>query len=67
MELALFTGVPFVLAFALATPFLRQTLNKSAQTYLTAIVMGALFFGFLGYFHTFMTTPSCKQSNGCQH
>lgn len=50
MELALFTGVPFVLAFALATPFLRQTLNKSAQTYLTAIVMGALFFGFLGYF-----------------
>jgi len=50
MELAIFTGVPFILAFALATPFLRQTLNKTAQTYLTAIAMGVLFFGFLGYF-----------------
>ncbi len=57
MELALFTGVPFVLAFALATPFLRQTLNKSAQTYLTAIVMGVLFFGFLSFFPQIQENP----------
>jgi len=57
MELALFTGVPFVLAFALATPFLRQTLNKTVQTYLTAIAMGVLFFGFLGYFPHIQDSP----------
>ena len=47
MELALFTSVPFLLALLLAVPVARQTLNQSAQTWLTSLAMAGLFFGFL--------------------
>lgn len=49
MQLALLTAVPFLLAILLAIPIAQQNLHKSAQTYLTAIVIGVLFFVFLSY------------------
>ncbi len=49
MELALFTGVPFLLALLLAAPWIRKTFHQSAQTFLTTLVMAGLFFAFLGY------------------
>ena len=49
MLLAILTAVPFILAILLATPLAQQTLNKSIQTYLTSIVIGILFLGFLSY------------------
>ncbi len=50
MELAILTGIPFLLAIILATPIARQMLSQTVQTYLSAITMGILFFGFLSYF-----------------
>ncbi len=49
MELALFTGVPFLLALLLAVPWVKQTFNQSAQTLLTTLAMTGLFFAFLSY------------------
>ena len=49
MELALFTGVPFLLALLLAVPLVKKILNQSAQTFLTTLVMALLFFIFLGF------------------
>ncbi len=47
MELALFTGVPFLLALLLAVPLMKKTFNQSAQTSLTAFSMAGLFLAFL--------------------
>jgi len=49
MLLIILTAVPFLLALLLATPIAQQNLNKSAQTYLTAIVMGVLFSIFVSF------------------
>ena len=50
MELALFNAIPFLLAIVLSIPFAKRLLNQSAQTFLSAIAMGTLFFAFLSYF-----------------
>jgi len=49
MLLAILTAGPNLLAILLATPIAQQTLNKSIQTYLTASVIGVLFFVFVSY------------------
>ena len=43
MELALITAAPFALALLLAAPFTRAQLKKPQQTWLSALLMAALF------------------------
>lgn len=50
MEFAIFTALPFLVAILLATSFVRNSLNQTAQTFLTAGVMAVLFVSFMGYF-----------------
>ncbi len=43
METAIITAAPFALAFILALPLVKRSLSKSAQTWLSSLVMAALF------------------------